>query len=101
MKSILLLIVGILVGGAISFAVFTGVGAGVGIITGLKAGACLTVEAAKNQGLITAEQVDEVLNTAARQIATEQLADEPLLEGGDAECAQVVEELRQAVAESQ
>lgn len=100
MKSILLLLLGIVIGGVITFFVATGVGAGVGIVTGLKAGACLTVEAAKEKGLITAEQVDEVLNAAIQQIAADKLAEEATLKGSDAECTKVVEQLKQAASEA-
>ncbi len=103
MKTILLLLVGAVIGAVVGVFLFsgvlTGVGAGVGIITGLKAGACLTVEAAKEQGLVTAEQVDDVLNAAARLIAAEDLGDEASLSGGDAECARVVADLKAAASQ--
>lgn len=103
MKSILLLLVGAVIGAVVGVfllsGVLTGVGAGVGILTGLKAGACLTVEAAKEQGLVTAEQIDDVLNAATRLIAAEKLADETALSGGDAECAKVVADLKAAASQ--
>ena len=100
MKSVLLVILGAVLGGALSLMLasgaLTGIGAGAGIITGLKAGACLTVEAAKGKGYITGEQVDDLLSAAAAQIAGEKLANEPLLVGGDAACKKIVEELKTA-----
>ena len=68
MKGFLIFIVGAILGAIASFVVATGIGAGVGVATGLQAGACLTVEAAKDKGFITSEQVDEVLAAAAQQI---------------------------------
>lgn len=104
MKSFLLVVVGMVLGGALSLLLasgaLTGLGAGAGIVTGLKAGACLTVEAAKDKGYVTSEQVDELLNAAAAQIAGEKLANETLLTGGDAACQKVVEELKQAAKDT-
>lgn len=100
MKSFLLVVVGTVIGAVASLLlapVAVGVGAGVGVATGLRAGACLTVEAAKEKGLITAAQVDEVLRAAGKQIASTGAADNEIgLTGGDAECAKVVAELKKA-----
>lgn len=100
MKSFLLVLLGFVVGGIVSFilasGLMTGIGAGVGIATGLQAGACLTAEAAKEQGYITSEQVEDLLRAAGRQIAS---ADAPPEAGppvGDAECAEVVAKLKAA-----
>ena len=100
MKSILLLIVGAIVG-AVAMLVFatpyfTGVGAGAGIVTGWKAGACMTVEAAKDGGFITAEQVDEIFRAAAKQFADTDIDDEAPLTGANAECAKVLADLKSA-----
>lgn len=78
-------------------AALTGVGAGAGIVTGLKAGACLTVEAAKEQGLITADQVDQVLSAAAGQIADTHTP-VPDFVGGNAACEQFIADLKQTAA---
>jgi len=103
-KSFLLVVVGMVLGGALSLLLasgtLTGLGAGAGIVTGLKAGACLTVEAAKDKGYVTSDQVNELLNAAAAQIAGEKLANEILLTGGDAACQKVVEELKQAAKDT-
>lgn len=98
MKSVLLVILAAVLGGTLSLMLasgaLTGIGAGAGIVTGLKAGACLTVEAAKEKGYITGEQVDGLLNAAVAQIAGRQLANEALLEGGDAACQKIIKELK-------
>ena len=100
MKSFLLVLLGLVIGaiaGVFLLSPFIlGIGTGVGVATGLKAGACLTVEAAKEAGLITAEQVDEVLNAAVQTIASAEIDGAAALANGDAECARVVEELKAA-----
>ena len=107
MKSFLLLLAGFILGGiaAVMLAgpVATGVATGIGVATGLQAGACLTVEAAKEKGLITAEQVGEVLEAAGRLIAdTDVPADSGTLATGpgapknDADCQAVVAKLKAA-----
>jgi hypothetical protein len=100
MKSFLFFLVGAVFGGIaciiLASGLFTGIGAGVGIATGLQAGACLTVEAAKDQRLITAEQVDDVLNAAGKLIASEYSSSEAISIGGSLECEKVVAQLKEA-----
>jgi hypothetical protein len=103
MKSALLVIVGIVVGAVatliLTSGLFAGIGAGAGIVTGLKAGACLTVEAAKQRGFITSEQVNEVLALAGKQISSSanvNAGEQAHFAGGDAECAKVVADLKKA-----
>jgi len=99
MKGFMIFLVGAVVGGiavfVLSSALLTGIGAGVGIATGLQAGACLTVEAAKDKGLITSEQVDEILIAAVEQFASDGVAGETAISGGDLECEKVVAELKE------
>ena len=98
MKSVLLILLGFVIGGVLGVvgggALGVGAGAGVGIVTGLRAGACLTLEAAREQGLIEAGQEGEILRAAARAFASENLPDGP--DTGDINCAAVVAELRSA-----
>jgi hypothetical protein len=96
MKSFLLVVAGIIVGAVVTLVLASGIFTGVGIATGLKAGACLTVEAAKERGFITADQVDDVLNAAVKRIASANIGDEATLSGGDAECVKLVAELKSA-----
>ena len=104
MKSFLLVLAGLAIGVAavlVLSPMIMGVGAGVGILTGMKAGACLTVEAAKARGLVTPEQIDELLRSAALQIASSAQVEEALAKiDGDAECTKVVADLRAAVTDS-
>jgi hypothetical protein len=99
MKAFLIFVGGVIAGIAIFLVIgtgfLTGIGAGVGIATGLKAGACVTVEAAKEQGLISAEQVDQVLNAAIAKIAGGAGDADTRLVGSDAECQKIVDEWRE------
>ena len=98
MKSFLLLVVGLVLGAVGTFVLTSGVilGAGAGIATGLKAGACLTVEAAKERGFITTEQVGEVLQAAGQQLSTINVDDQSGYALSDAACVKVVQELKEA-----
>ena len=44
-------------------------GAMMGVGTGLSAGICSTVKAAQEEGLLTADQVDQVMNRAGKDLA--------------------------------
>jgi hypothetical protein len=106
MKSFLIavvfLLIGGIVGGFLSLGVGAGVGAGAGIVVGAQAGACLAVEAAKDKGLLTAEQIDEVLKGAITKIsAGAKLSPEAKLVGSEADCAKMVAELQDAVKSQQ
>ena len=105
MKTFLIFILGAVVGGIaciiLASGLFTGIGAGVGIATGLQAGACLTVEAARDQGLITAEQVDDVLMAAGKSIASEEYAGTPTSAGSDLDCEKVVARLKEAAKKAE
>lgn len=96
MKSILIFLGGLILGGALTFGAATGLGAGVGVATGLVAGACMTVESAKDLGFITPDQVDQVLKTAVEQISKDNMADASEISGSDAECQKVIAELKAA-----
>ena len=95
MKRFLLFVVGGTIGAVATFFVAVGVGAGAGIVTGAKAGACLTVEAAKEQGFISEAEVNQVLTAAVKQIA-DTGAEVPDITGGDAACQQFIAELKKA-----
>ena len=101
MKVVLIFIFGTVIGAAGSFLFGTGIGAGAGVITGLKAGACLTVEAAKDKGLISGDQVDEVLNAAVQSILSQEASGEEAIKEGDLKCEQVVAEMKAAAKSAQ
>lgn len=98
MRSVLLILLGLVIGGVLGVigggALGLGAGAGVGIVTGLKAGACLTLEAAREEGLISEDQEAGLLAAAARTIASEDLPDGP--DTSSIDCRAVVAELRAA-----
>ncbi len=99
--AIVFLLIGAALGGVVALSIGTGMGAGAGIVVGSQAGACLAVEAAKDRGLLTAEQIDEVLNGAVAKIAGGvKLPPEAKLVGSEADCAKMIADLQQA-AQSQ
>ncbi len=59
--AILVLAVGAIIGGICALSLGGGAMAGIGVATGLSAGICSTVQAAVAEGLLTPEQVDQVL----------------------------------------
>jgi hypothetical protein len=94
-KTIITLIIGLVIGGMGGLVFGGGVGAGAGIATGLSAGICSTVTAAEELGIMTAEQVDEVLTKAALD-ATGQasLTDDQKIVGSKAQCDEFMATLR-------
>ncbi len=100
-KTIITLLVGIVVGGAGALffggGALMGVGAGAGIATGLSAGICSTVTAAEELGIMTDEQVVEVLTKAALD-ATGQasLPDDQMIVSSIAQCDEFMAQLRES-----
>lgn len=105
MGKTLLAIVSLVLGGVLGFAggAVTGFGggAGLGIATGLSAGVCGVAKAAQDEGLLTAEQVDQVFNRAVenlRALSPDLEAEAEQIVGGAGECDAVLDRLRQAAA---
>ena len=100
MKSFLIFLAGAIVGGVACFilasGLFTGIGAGVGIATGMQAGMCLAVEAAREQGLIAADQVDDVLNATGKLVASDEFGNEATSMGANLDCEKVIAQLKEA-----
>ena len=90
------LIIGLLAGALGGALLAGGAAAGAGAATGLSAGICSTVQAAQDLELLTAEQVDQVLNKAAQNLSGKDAlpADEKVVGSADA-CAQVMEKFGQ------
>jgi hypothetical protein len=106
MKTALIAIVFLLIGGAVggflALGFGAGMGAGAGIVVGSQAGACLALESAKDQGLLSAEQIDQVLAGAIGKIKSKSELPpdaEPQWVGTAADCAAMIAEL--ATAQSQ
>ena len=103
MSKILVGILFLILGGLLGFAggatIGFGGGAGIGIATGLSAGVCGIATAARDEGLLTDEQVDQVFNRAVenlRALSPEIETDAEQIVGGAGECDAVLERLRQA-----
>ncbi len=94
---IISLIVG-LVGGAVgALTVGGGAMAGAGVATGLTTGICMTIEAAEDLGLMTPEQVEDVLTRAAENLSSLGAAPEGQpseVADTSAECRSFMEKLR-------
>ena len=105
MSKALIAILFLVIGGVLGFAggAVTGFGggAGMGIATGLSAGVCGVAKAAQDEGLLTAEQVDQVFNRAVENLRTLSPGIETEAErivGGAGECDAVLARLREAAA---
>jgi hypothetical protein len=101
--AIVFLLIGGAVGGYLALGYGAGMGAGAGIVVGSQAGACLAMESAKDQGLLSAEQIDQALAGAIGKIKGKaQLQPDTEFEwvGTAADCAAMIAKLETA-AESQ
>ena len=101
--AIVFLLIGGAVGGYLALGYGAGMGAGAGIVVGSQAGACLAMESAKDQGLLSAEQIDQALAGAIDKIKGKaQLPPDAKFQwvGNEADCAAMIAEL-EAAAQSQ
>ena len=74
-----------------------GAAAGVGIATGASAGICMTVQAAEKEGLLTPDEIDQVLTRAAADAAALSGAEAPAEVVGSAEdCAAVLQRINES-----
>ncbi|WP_193139071.1 MULTISPECIES: hypothetical protein [unclassified Meridianimarinicoccus] len=94
---VIMLVVGLLIGAFVGAPMMIGTAAGVGIATGLGAGICTTVQAAQDEGLLSAEQVDQVLTRASRNLDTDGSYDGEIV-GSAAQCEEVLANLKEAAA---
>ncbi|MBE1283514.1 MAG: hypothetical protein GJ676_09390 [Rhodobacteraceae bacterium] len=91
------LVIGLIAGSFFGGAIMGGTAAGVGIATGMSAGVCSTVIAAQEEGLLTADQVDQVLTRAAADIAEMSGESAPdVVVGSASDCEAVMERIRSA-----
>jgi hypothetical protein len=102
MKTFILAVVFLLIGGAIGgflgFGFGTGIGAGGGLIVGTQAGTCLALGAARDKGILTPAQVDGVIQEAIGRIkARSPGAADPQIQwiGNEADCARLMAEIDQ------
>jgi hypothetical protein len=88
------LVVGLIGGAVVGGSLLGGAATGVCIATGLSAGICSTVTAATEEGLLTEEQVAQVLTRAATDLGG--MAEAGELVGSTADCERVMQELMAA-----
>ena len=101
MKTILVALVALIIGAAVGGFMAFGIGTGVGAGTGLMIGTCSTIEAAKEQGLVSEAQFDAVLAAAAAKMAGQgQLPPDTEVVNTAAGCAEVMAKVKQAAASS-
>ncbi|MGJ8586185.1 MAG: hypothetical protein ACSHXD_19000 [Marinosulfonomonas sp.] len=90
-------IIGVAVGAVGGLSLGGGAMMGVGVATGLSAGVCSTVQAAQEEGLLTAEQVDQILNRAAADLTSgTNLPEGEQMVGSAAQCDDVMAKLKSA-----
>ena len=102
--AVVFLLIGGVVGGVLALGYGAGMGAGAGIAVGSQAGACLAMESAKDQGLLSAEQIEQVLAGAVDKIKgkAEVPADgEFQWVATEADCAAMIAELATAAGSSE
>ncbi|MBG7602824.1 MAG: hypothetical protein IZT60_09800 [Gammaproteobacteria bacterium] len=75
MKSFLIAVIFLIIGGAIGGFVALGFGSVAGLAGGSQVGICLAMETAKSNGLLTAEQVDTVIADTVNTIRSKSSAD--------------------------
>lgn len=95
MGKVLIAVVGLVIG--IPIGAFGAMTRGVGAMAVLATGACSTVKAASGEGIMTADEVDTVLNRAAKDLAA--MSGKPVGEevvGSATACEQVLARLRAA-----
>jgi hypothetical protein len=97
MGKVLIAVIGLVIGAFGAMTLSGGAMAGLGAGTGLATGICSTVKAAQDEGIMTAEQVDKVLNRAANNLAA--MSGKPVekeIVGSAAACERVLARLREA-----
>lgn len=88
------LVIGLIGGTIFGGSLIGGTAAGIGIATGASAGICMTVQAAGEEGLLTPEEVDQVLTRAAADAAAMAGSDGPgEIVGSTDDCAEVLQRL--------
>lgn len=89
------LIIGLAIGTVVGTSLIGGAMAGAGTGVGLSAGICSTVKAAEELGYLSSEQVDEVLNRAARDLSGKtELAEGEQIIGSSAACSEALDKIK-------
>jgi hypothetical protein len=100
MKTFLVFVLGLIIGGVGGLfgggLLGVGLGTGAGVATGLQAGACMAVEAARENGMISSEQIGEVFAAIGESMKAQIDLSGIDLADSDAECRQVVADIKAA-----
>ncbi|OBV10591.1 hypothetical protein [Erythrobacter dokdonensis] len=97
---ILTLLVGLVGGTLIGAPLIAGAMMGAGAGVGLSTGTCMTVQAAKELGYLTDEQVNEVMKRAAEDISGKPIAQGQQIAESAAACREVLENIKRAGEDS-
>lgn len=94
------LLIGAILGGFLALGFGTGMGAASGLVVGSQAGACLAVETARTQGLLSSEEIDRVIAATVDKLREKtrnvpEQANIEWIETG-AECERMIAEMDQA-----
>lgn len=88
------LVAGLVIGAILGGTMIAGTATGIGAATGMSAGICSTVIAATEEGLLTEEEVEQVLTRAAADLGG--TVEEGQLVGSVAQCEEVMQGLATA-----
>ena len=102
MKGFIIAVIFLIIGGVATGFLALGVGTAAGIAVGSQAGVCLAMETAKNDGLLTAEQVDKVIADTVNSIRGKSSADvasELEWISSEKDCADMVAKMEAETAE--
>lgn len=93
-KVLIGLIIGLVVGAAGALMFGGGAMMGVGAAAGLSTGICSIVEAASQSGVLTPEQIDELLSAASANLSDQPGVESGQIAGSVEQCTQVMNDLR-------
>ncbi len=102
MKGFIIALIFLIIGGVAAGFLALGMGTAAGIAVGSQAGVCLAMETAKNDGLLTAEQVDKVIADTVNTIRGKSSADvasELEWISSEKDCADMVAKMEAETAE--
>ena len=102
MKGFIIALIFLIIGGVATGFLALGMGTAAGIAVGSQAGVCLAMETAKNDGLLTAEQVDKVIADTVNTIRGKSSADvasELEWISSEKDCADMVAKMEAETAE--
>jgi len=102
MKGFIIALIFLIIGGVAAGFLALGMGTAAGIAVGSQAGVCLAMETAKNDGLLSAEQVDKVIADTVNTIRGKSSADvtsELEWISSEKDCADMVAKMEAETAE--